>query len=165
MARLTRNFESQGLSTSRITRLLRPLRTKCIALATMHPTPCHSKHLAWTYGSKTCSADVRPLDILPPPDSVRSYHTDHRSVSGLRAAIYGVRDCFRDIVLKTKPIDGVAPPGRITRLADLCSIIVGQTMQGEDFGMDAEEDSEQLAEMENLYEFIPVQYRRCAFLV
>ncbi|KAJ7502781.1 hypothetical protein B0H11DRAFT_1986304 [Mycena galericulata] len=162
MVCMTRDFESQGLSTSRISRLLRPLRTKCIALAAMHPTPRHPKHQASTYG-KARSVEPSPLDLLPPPDSARSYHIDHRSLSSLRAAIYAVRNCFRDIVIKTEPVESVASTGRVARLADICSIIVGQAMQGEeDFGV--EEDSEQLADMDNLYEFIPVQYRRSALL-
>ncbi|KAJ7755705.1 hypothetical protein DFH07DRAFT_821515 [Mycena maculata] len=160
-----RNFESQGLSATRISRLLRPLRTKCSALTTH---PCHARYRASTYGSKACSADAStcPLDILPPPDTIRSYHLDHRSAASLRAAIYAVRDCFRDIVLKTKSIEAIASASRVTRLADLCSIIVGQNLQGEgeDFGGDAEGDVEQLSDMENLYEFIPVQYRRSALL-
>ncbi|KAJ7124916.1 hypothetical protein C8R44DRAFT_781787 [Mycena epipterygia] len=157
MARLTKNLESQGLSTSRISRLLRPLHTKCTALATLHPTP-----LARHYGSKPSSAEFHPLDILPPPDSFRSYHIEHRPIA---AAIYSVRDCFREIVLKTKTAEVHGSPSRVTRLADLCSIIVGENMQGEEeLGADPEADSEQLAEMENLYEIIPVQYRRFALL-
>ncbi|KAJ6497881.1 hypothetical protein C8R45DRAFT_984541 [Mycena sanguinolenta] len=144
------------LSPTRISRLLRPLRAKCIALATVHPTPS-------TYGSKTCPADSHPLDVLPPPDTVRSYHVEHRSVTSLRVALYAVRDCFREIIVKTKPMAfGVR---RIPRLADLCSTVVGESMEGdEDCSPDAEEDSEQLSEMENIYEAIPVQYRRSALL-
>ncbi|KAJ7128879.1 hypothetical protein C8R43DRAFT_931126 [Mycena crocata] len=163
MTRSARNLESQGLSTSRISRLLRPLRTKCIALAAIHSTPCVA---STTYGSKAC-LESHPLDILPPPDSLRSYHIEHRSVANLRAALYAVRDCFRDVIVKTKPAEGSAPTQRVTRLADLCSIIVGENMQGEeDLGDGAEDDSEleQVIEMENLYGIIPVQYRRSALL-
>ncbi|KAJ7497120.1 hypothetical protein FB451DRAFT_1210172 [Mycena latifolia] len=162
MTCFTSNLESQGLSTTRISRLLRPLRTKCIALATAHPTVCD--HTASTYGSKARSAEFHPLDILPPPDSIRSYHIDHRSVASLRAAIYGVRDCFREIVLKTKTAEACESTHRVTRLADLCSIIVGEHMEADDFGTEAEEDSEHLCEMEYLYGLIPVQYRRSALL-
>ncbi|KAJ6558564.1 hypothetical protein DFH09DRAFT_534123 [Mycena vulgaris] len=164
MTRLTRNFESQGLSIPRIGRLLRPLRSKCIVLATMHPAAC-DKHPSSTYGSKTRSIEFHPLDILPPPDNVRSYHVDHRSVASLRAAIYAVRDCFREIVVKTKTTEALGSVQRVPRLADLCSIVVGEHMQvDEDFEADTEEDSEQIAEIERLYEVIPVQYRRSALL-
>ncbi|KAJ7675103.1 hypothetical protein B0H17DRAFT_1081797 [Mycena rosella] len=165
MARLTKNFESQGLSTQRISRLLRPLRTKCIALAAMHPPVCYKNPAS--YGSKARSVEFNPLDNLPPPDSVRSYHVDHGSVATLRAAIYAVRDSFCDIVVKTKApeAEGSVHAHRVPRLADLCSIIVGEHMQAdEDFGAEVEEDSDQLGEVEYLYEIIPVQYRRSALL-
>jgi hypothetical protein len=162
MPRLARSLEAQGLSPPRISRLLRPLRTKCITLATSHPA---DGNLVSTYGRSARPAELHPLDILPPPDSARLCQADNRSVASLRAAIYAVRDCFRDIVLKTKTAE---PPGsreRVTRLADLCAIVVGENMQvDEKFEADTEEDSEELAEIECLYEIIPVQYRRSAFI-
>ncbi|KAJ6593696.1 hypothetical protein B0H19DRAFT_31626 [Mycena capillaripes] len=155
---LPRNSE---LSTSRISRLLRPLRTKCIALAIFPSTPCATTS---TYGSKACSVEYCPLDILPPPDSVRSYHVDHRSVAGLRAALYAVRNCFQEIVIKTKQLQASGAPQRIPRLADLCSTIVGENIEGEDNLAADGEDLEQLTEVESIYEVIPVQYRRSALL-
>ncbi|KAF7362059.1 hypothetical protein MVEN_00551300 [Mycena venus] len=162
---MARPSVSIELSTSRISRLLRPLRTKCIALAAVHPT---SSATTSTYGSKPCSVQPHLLEVLPPPDTIRSYHVDHRSVASLRAALYAVRDSFREIVVKTKPAGEFAAGRRVPRLADLCSTIVGQNMEGEeDSPADAEEDSEEFSEMENiekLYEIIPVQYRRSALL-
>lgn len=154
-----RYSESQGLSTSRISRLLRPLRTKCIALTAAHPTT-YAKPAA--YGSRTSSVESPPLDVLPPPDASQ---TDHRSVATLRAALYGVQACFREIVIKTQPSEVSRAGQRVPRLADLCSTIVGENIEVEDASR--AEDSGQLAEMENLYEFIPVQYRRfaCSFQV
>jgi hypothetical protein len=87
-------------------------------------------------------------------------------VASLRAALYAVRDCFREIVVKTirarREVPAETLKGKVPRLADLCSIIVGENMEGEeDLPNDAEEDSElELNEMENIYEIIPVQYRR-----
>lgn len=123
----------------------------------MHPT---SGATASTYGSKSRAVESHPLDILPPPDTLRSYHVEHRSVASLRAALYAVRDCFREIVVKTRPAEALRR--KVPRLADLCSIIVGENMESEeDLPNDAEEDSElELSEMENIYEIIPVQYRR-----
>ncbi|KAJ7078901.1 hypothetical protein B0H15DRAFT_788651 [Mycena belliarum] len=163
MTRFTHS-ESQGLSTTRISRLLRPLRTKCIALKSA--TTREPEHPTATYGSKTQSVmELLPLDVLPPPDSARSYHVDHSTVATLRAAIYAVRDCFQEIVSKTKAPEapGLAPT--VPRLADLCSIIVGEHMEADDdFGTGTDEDSGQLGEIENLYGLIPVQYRRSALL-
>jgi hypothetical protein len=69
-------------------------------------------------------------------------------------------------VIKTKPVEASGTEQRVPRLADLCSTIVGENMEGEeDLTAGAEEDSEQLAEMENIYEIIPVQYRRFGFLI
>ncbi|KAJ7188479.1 hypothetical protein C8R46DRAFT_1054828 [Mycena filopes] len=153
-------LESQGLSPSRIRRLLRPLRTKCIALTVAHPA-MYAKQAAVYGSSRTFSAES-PLDVLsPPPDGV---HTDHRSVATLQTSCYAVREIFRDIVLKTQPAEPPARQSRVPRLADLCSTTVGENMEGEETstGVDSEED--QLAEMEDLYEFIPVQYRRAALL-
>ncbi|KAJ7782868.1 hypothetical protein B0H16DRAFT_1494687 [Mycena metata] len=152
----TMYLESQGLSTSRISRLLRPLRTKCIALTAAYPTT-YAKPVA--YGSRTTSDESPPLNVLPPPDASQ---TDHRSVATLRAALYGVQACFREIVIKTQPPEPSRAGQRVPRLADLCSTIVGENIEGEDAS--TAEDSDQLAAMENLYEFIPVQYRRSALL-
>ncbi|KAJ6603105.1 hypothetical protein B0H10DRAFT_1957866 [Mycena sp. CBHHK59/15] len=155
----------QPLTTSRISRLLRPLRTKCIALATLHPTPCTAVPPGSTYGSKACSAESRSLDILPPPDSLRSF-IDHRSLANLRVALYAVRDCFREIITKTAPKGTEAPATvhRVRRLADICATIVGENMQtGEDLAVDGE-DSEQITEIDDLYEVVPIQYRRSALL-
>ncbi|KAJ7647504.1 hypothetical protein FB45DRAFT_893610 [Roridomyces roridus] len=115
---------SQGLSTTRISRLLRPLRTKCAALAAM-------RHPISTYSGSTL-----PLDVLPPPDSLRSLD---RSLISL-------------IVLKSIPGE---QKRRVPRLADMCSTLVGQAMQGED-PEEPELEAEELAQIEKLYDFIPI---------
>ncbi|KAJ6495558.1 hypothetical protein C8R47DRAFT_1115480 [Mycena vitilis] len=150
------------LSTTRINRLLRPLRAKCVALAAL---PWTAYPTSATYGSKGCP-EPPPLAILPPPDTVRSFHIEYRSVASLRTALYSVRDCFREIVLKTSgPAQAFDAPQRVPRLVDLCSTIVGENLEGEeDLAGDVEEDSEQLSEVESVYEIIPVHYRRSALL-
>ncbi|KAJ7287355.1 hypothetical protein C8J57DRAFT_1495810 [Mycena rebaudengoi] len=130
---------------------------KCTALTTLrltrHATP------STTYGSKVFSVDSHPLELLPPPDSVRSY-IDDRSHASLRSALYAVRDSFREIVLKTVG----TPKSKVMRLADLCSIVVGQNMQVDEVG--DEEHSTEIEELplDDLYDVIPLEYRRPALL-
>ena len=106
------------LTTSRIHRILRPLRTKCAGLASIAASaggkPTGGVRI--TYGSRrtlsrtnsssssSSNADEPPpLTILPPPEqiifskSTSQYDSTGKQLA-LSKSIYGIRDAFRNVV-------------------------------------------------------------------
>jgi len=158
------------LSTSRIHRLLRPLRNRCISLASFATGVCRSG-IRTTYVSQTSGDDIDgslfpPLSVLQPPmDMSARIHFDKHRIDSLEMSrkVYAVRDCFHDIVSKTgKHRAGTAAMTGTQQfamsLAAICSIVVGKNMQ-----CGAEENSDDIEDanlVNDIYEAIPLQYRR-----
>jgi len=106
------------LTTSRIHRILRPLKTKCAGLALIAPSASGklTGGVRITYGSRnrisrtnssffsTSNSDERPpLTILPPPEQIHhSKSTSQYDSTGnlltLSKNIYGIRDAFRNVI-------------------------------------------------------------------
>ncbi|KAF8626822.1 hypothetical protein AX15_004655 [Amanita polypyramis BW_CC] len=141
------------LSYSQVDRILRPLRNKCNAFATL---------------ALKSTPNLPPLSVLPPPDinAIRVHFDKHRvNTLELSRKIYAVRDCFRDVLVKilgrsaSKNI-GQTTQARVLGLADLCAMTVGSTLHME--SSQSEEGAEDPAT--ELLESIPLQYRRKAII-
>ena len=89
-------------------------------------------------------ATAKPLTMLAPPSSV-SWGGEEVE---LARRVYGVRDAFRELV---RSVGGGGKVG----LAEMCAIVVGGNIEVEE-----NEEEEEEGEGE-LYEAVPVAYRRC----
>lgn len=160
-AGMARDSEVPQLSTSRIHRLLRPLRTRCTSLAALGKG---AQRRPATYSSKATVSkeNVPPLLLLHSSSSVDKHSTD---ASELSRKVYAVRDCFRDILLATGQRDKLESGGgpvRIVRLAEMCSMVIGDTI--EDEGATTNEEKETMAEFaDGIYDVIPLEYRGCVY--
>src|ERR1700691_1315290 len=124
---------SDSLTTTRINRLLRPLRNKCNTLASvaklsaLTPTT-YSSSQAWS------SHDSPPLTILQPPGNVGiriHLDDDYMRTVELARRIYPVRDCFRNVVQVTFGTAGTNGSRGIPSLGEMCSMVIGATIQTE----------------------------------
>ena len=161
-----------NLTTTRINRLLRPLRNKCANLVTLtsHSTSLHTA--TSTYLNKTSGwsdQEAPPLALLRPPSGlVRRTHLDETTIKSLELsrAIYDIRDCFRNLTRTVLGIEGLGADysGGVS-LAAMCSRTIGQTIQAEfatEFAsrastMDEHEEMELVIE---IYEAVPMHYRK-----
>lgn len=114
---------------------------------------------------RTDDPDSPPLSFLQPPIAVGTrVRFEKHHIEGLEMArkVYGVRDCFQEIVSKTerkKPATTNRTRRRVMSLGALCSIIAGENMQCEaDAGDDEVEDANVI---DGIYEAMPFEYRRC----
>ena len=165
-----------NLTTTRINRLLRPLRNKCANLVTLtsHSTSLHTtistylnKALGWS------DQEAPPLTLLQLPNRiVARTHLDENTVKflDLSHAIYDVCDCFRNLTRAVLGIKGLGADysGGVS-LAEMCSRMVGQTIQAEfdtEFAsrvnkhenvMDEHKEMELAIE---IYEAMPTHYRK-----
>ncbi|KAG6862311.1 hypothetical protein C0995_016009 [Termitomyces sp. Mi166 len=86
--------------------------------------------------------------------------------------IYCVRDCFQDIVINTRKRPAAENYCRIRSLAALCSIVIGENIENhcqvvnedDDEGVKEEDENDFFNLMDDLYDAIPAEYRRCALL-
>ncbi|CCM00609.1 uncharacterized protein FIBRA_02645 [Fibroporia radiculosa] len=167
------------LTTSRISRVFRPLRAKCITLAEFFPIAPVRRHtlVSVTYANKTRPAsrstpiehDTPPLAVLQPPETLGSrIHLDRTSVENLQLSrkIYEVRDAFRNLVqVALGPGNGHKPNStRIMSLAAMCSVVVGEHIQSELRACEedelVEDENASAKLMDELYEAVPPHYRR-----
>lgn len=165
-----------NLTTTRINRLLRPLRNKCASLATLasHSTTLHTA--ASTYLNQTTGwsdQDAPPLALLRPPSGLGARtHLDENAIKSLELsrAIYDVRDCFRNLTRAVLGTEGLRADysGGIS-LAAMCSRKIGQTIQAEfndnlaarvDKHENAMDDDEQMELTIEIYEAVPTHYRK-----
>ena len=118
MPTLSSTSTGTHLTTSRIHRILRPLKTKCAGLASTAASAGgkSTRGVRATYGSRnrtsransssfsTSNSDEQlPLAILPPPEQMRhSKSTSQYDSTGKQLAlsknIYGIRDAFRNVI-------------------------------------------------------------------
>lgn len=174
------------LSTSRIRRILRPLRTKCEKLAST--SPAASAGVRVTYSSRarsnstvnnTHSDETPPLSLLQPPESFRSKVQLDRKYIELSRNIYAVRDSFKNVVQVAFGDDrrtSVLPAPQKTNvlsLSALCCVVVGRELatDRDTTGEKDEEDSdEEAAEetsswMDELYDAVPFHIRKWVSLI
>jgi hypothetical protein len=172
------------LTTTRINRLLRPLRSSSLALF-MHNASAPSNTTGptgfVTYASRTSwrPAEKGPLALILPPDAIQAQHPSVRG--GVRnielsRKIYAVRNAFRNIVQAAygssaarrsigKETKGVQ---RVLSLTAMCASVVGAGIQEEvdaqrDEGGEMgenEEDEEEMEIVNEMYDYVPSQYRK-----
>ncbi|GJE95925.1 hypothetical protein PsYK624_121170 [Phanerochaete sordida] len=162
----------EHLTTSRIARLLRPLRVKCQKLASYSPDHAAQKtrgsvvvtygHASRPHGLDTGERrDEPPLAVIPPPEKLSvlsKLDRASREKLELSRRVYDVRDAFRNVLAATftqgsssrrgTPQPSVECPGRHVRsLAAMCASAVGQQLENqmgstEEEREDGEEDEE-----------------------
>ena len=173
---MTSRHSNINLTTTRINRLLRPLRNKCANIATLtsHSTSLHTA--ISTYLNKASGwsdQEAPPLALLQPPNRfVARTRLDENTIKflDLSRAIYDVRDCFRNLTRAVLGIEGLGADysGGVS-LAAMCSRTIGQTIQAEfdtelasrvnkhENAMDEHEEMELAIE---IYEAVPTHYRK-----
>ncbi|TFK75328.1 hypothetical protein BDN72DRAFT_757911, partial [Pluteus cervinus] len=141
----TRGTSYLELTTTRIYRLLRPLRSHCVKFS-----ECYAK-----FQARGSSPDWLPLEILLPPDRIGSrifFDKDQGAKLELSRTIYAVRDCFKHIVLNTKTGACATTQPRVLNLTDICAIIVGQNVEANN------------EKSESIYDAMPHAYKRVTLL-
>ena len=173
---MTSRHSNINLTTTRINRLLRPLRNKCANLATLtsHSTLLHTA--ISTYLNKASGwsdQEAPPLALLQPPNRfVARTRLDENTVKflDLSRTIYDVCDCFRNLTRAVLGIEGLGADysGGVS-LAAMCSRTVGQTIQAKfdtkftsrvnkhENAMDEHEEMELAIK---IYEAVPTHYRK-----
>ncbi len=165
------------LTTSKVNRQFRSLRSKCASLTAISLAPPRPK-VAVTYGSSLRNApkehqdDTPPLAILQSLDKLGSrLHFDRAIVENMQLSkrIYEVRDAFKNIVQSTSgpPTPDTTVPSRILPLAGICARVVGEHVEVEmkasfeDLSDDEGGQDEIRSQiMDELYEQVPSQYRK-----
>ncbi|KAI0075351.1 hypothetical protein K474DRAFT_1699100 [Panus rudis PR-1116 ss-1] len=190
---MTKRSSQPDLTTSRIIRLLRPLRTKCAAASISASVARQHRHKAIvTYASRTNNSNVRSsapeqddvfsLTILPPAERMNSLKYSREQMMASKQ-MYDVRDAFRNLVqavLGGSNTAGHDPPtreiessgsGRILSLAGMCSMIIGRHIESEVAiaRENREEDDgiggeEDMEVVTDLYEAMPSQCRENALI-
>ena len=167
------------LTTSKVNRQFRTLRSKCAALATLTVAPSRPA-VSVTYGSSSRTITRKPLDdedapplaILQSLDKLGSrLHFDRAIVENMQLSkrIYEVRDAFKNIVQSTfgAEKDVAEEPSTVTPLSSICARLVGEHIQSEmDASLEACSDAEGREDvirnsvMDDLYEQVPSLYRK-----
>lgn len=155
------------LTTSRINRLLRPLRNKCLSLSKLSSTARHGASRS-TYSSHSQDWPLDcppPLALLPQPSSAtrgRFNYFDRAEDLELSRLLYAVCDAFRCILQVTH---GSVPGESIPSLAAMCCFVVGENVPLSGIGTrDSQEEvvdeDELMKTVEDIYDTIPTYYRR-----
>lgn len=145
-------------TTSRISRLLRPLKCKCLALLSyLKETPT----VTTTYGSRYLPSSQELSSSKVPSNIGIRIHFSKDTVQSLELSrrIYAVRDCYSDLISKADAFRQDATTGSptLTSLADLCSVILGaQIPCNEADGLEYEAEANS---SEVLFGAIPPAYR------
>ncbi|CAL1708235.1 unnamed protein product [Somion occarium] len=175
------------LTTTRIIRLLRPLRTKCESLSASPSKP----GVSVTYASSSrrpmeSSSDVSTsrhafsLTALPPPERMHSLKYD-RELLQLSRKIYDIKDAFHNVIQsalgtsfllrrQSQPSHADETESRVLGLAAMCSTIVGEHIEAEVKAsqetmntVSAFEDGD-ISVITELYDAIPAHHRRHAII-
>jgi len=148
------------LTTSRVNRLLRPLRNKCSSLAALPKTASRA-----TYSKQPSNWDPDsrpPLTVLCPPAATKKLTLDRRSADEfeLSRRIYAVCDAFKNIahVAYGRPCSQ-----RIPSLAAMCTLVIGGNMPAENSdSIDSSDDStdeHDPLDVDGIYEAVPPHHR------
>ncbi|KAF8557982.1 hypothetical protein OG21DRAFT_79678 [Imleria badia] len=153
------------LTTSRVNRLLRPLRNKCNTLAAL-PKSATASRVTYSKQSSNWDPDTRPpLIVLCPPAGIKKLTLDRRSadVFELSRQIHAVCDAFKNIAHVAY---GQPCKQRIPSLAAMCTLVIGGNMpatNSDSTSVDSGEDStdeNELLDVDGIYEAVPQHYRR-----
>ncbi|GBE81344.1 hypothetical protein SCP_0310710 [Sparassis crispa] len=174
---------AERLSPSRVKRIFRPLRAKCISLATFssplsQPRPAVSTTYlssSRNYARRTnAENEPPPLVVLQPPENLGSrIHFDRASVESLQLSkkIYEVRDAFRNIVQLAFRQTSTRGPSNVTpirSLAAICASVIGEHIEDE---IEAQQDEYPNVDvcdyvagevMEKVYDCVPAHHRSYA---
>ncbi|KAF9245001.1 hypothetical protein BU15DRAFT_71351 [Melanogaster broomeanus] len=146
------------LTTSRVNRLLRPLRNKSINLTAL-PKSAATTVPGATYSKQPSSWDpdaIPPLTVLRAGAKKLSLDRSSADEFELSRRIYAVCDAFRNIA---QVAYGHARTERVPSLAAMCTLIIGQNMPITN--SDGSTDEEDIMEVvDNIYDAIPPHYRR-----
>ncbi|KAI0743425.1 hypothetical protein C8Q80DRAFT_1257196 [Daedaleopsis nitida] len=169
------------LTTSRVNRQLRSLRSKCAALTSFTPAPPRPTVIV-TYGHSSRSAlrntneatETPPLAILQSLDKFSTrLHLDRAIVENMQLSkrIYEVRDAFKNIVQSAFGTRPNEMSQRVSPLTAICARVVGEHMQSEmDAALEECPEAENRGDevrsqvMDDLYEQVPSAYRSYTFV-
>lgn len=153
------------LTTSRINRLLRPLRNKCLTLSKLLSTARHSaSRSTYLLHSQDWPLDSPPpLALLPQPSSSGRLYFDRAEDLELSRLIYAVCGAFRCLLQVTH---GTVPGESVPSLAAMCCFVVGEnvplsgTRTRDDQEEETVDEDELMKTVEEIYDTIPTYYRR-----
>ncbi|KAF9222612.1 hypothetical protein BS17DRAFT_783135 [Gyrodon lividus] len=156
------------LTTSRINRLMRPLRNKCTALATL-PNSATTAVSRVTYSKQSSNWDLDgtpPLTVLRSSAGAKKLTLDRSSADDfeLSRRIKAVCDAFRNIAHIAY---GISCTQRIPSLAAMCTLVIGQNIpitssDGSTNSPDQVPTHEDdiMEVVDGIYDSIPPHYRR-----
>lgn len=177
------------LTTSRVSRLLRPLRTKCKVFAASQSassstTGSRAKNGSLTtYATSSRSDSVMttenntPLAVVPPPQKLRALsHLDRatRAQIALSKKVHDVRDAFRNVLQAVVVESSTAArsssagneTGSVPGLAVICAAFIGTRIEEQIAENREEREAVEFAEREDMetlneyYEAVPGHYRQ-----
>jgi hypothetical protein len=150
------------LTTSRVNRLLRPLRNKCNSLTAL-PKGVTASRATYSKQSSSLEPDNRPpLTVLCTLTGTKKLMLNSRSADEfeLSRRIHAVCDAFKNIA---HVVYGQPCSQRIPSLAAMCTLVIGGNMPAENFdNVDSGEDStdeNDLLDVDGIYEAVPPHYR------
>ncbi|KAJ3574662.1 hypothetical protein NP233_g1628 [Leucocoprinus birnbaumii] len=144
-------------TTSRITRLLRPLKSKCLALQSY--TKENTSGNVATNGARRLGGDQELLPLEIPSNIGLRIHFSWDMVQTfeLSRRIRAIRDCYCDLLSKDiSAREGGTSVPRVSSLTSLCSVILGAQIPWEDEPSESDDGPNQT---EVLYEAVPASYR------
>lgn len=155
---------SAHLTTSRVNRLLRPLRNKCNTLAAF-PRSAMASRVTYSKQSSNWDPDSRPLTVLYPSAGTKKLTVDGRSADEfeLSRRIHAVCNAFKNVAHVAY---GQPCTERIPSLAEMCSLVVGENMPAANSDstlVDSGEDSTNqnlILDVDGIYEAVPPHCRR-----
>jgi hypothetical protein len=166
-------MSSSELTTSRINRLLRPLRVNCAQLAAHAASSAGSSSGGFATYSKTQAwrpSEKGPLALVLPPNVLQARAPAH--IGGVRNAelarkIYALHSAFRNVVQAAFGDVYGREPGtsRIQSLVSICATVVGENIQEEvdiniEPGVEAVEEEAKMGIVNEMYDLVPPRYRR-----
>jgi hypothetical protein len=168
-------MSSSDLSTTRINRLLRPLRVNCAQLAA-HGTssgssgPSSGGFVTYLKSHAWRPSDKGPLALILPPHTLQQARTVAHAGSvrnaELARRIYAVHGALRNVLQAAfGDADGRQASAATPGLAALCAGVVGANIQEEvnvnlEPGVEADEEEAEMEIVNEMYEHVPPTYRR-----
>ncbi|KAG0692145.1 hypothetical protein DFH29DRAFT_971949, partial [Suillus ampliporus] len=160
------------LTTSRINRLLRPLRNKCLSLSKFLTTARHStsRSTSFSHSQDWPLEFPPPLALLrQPPSATRGrLYFDRGFAEDLELShlIYAVCDTFRCLLQVTH---GTVPGEPIPSMAAMCCFVVGENVPLSSAGMrngqeESVDEDELMKIVDDIYDAIPTYYRKHSIL-